>query len=170
MFPHQRVCKNLFFLIPATYLASILLLQTVAVFLTVIYLDMYFRPVEKPVPRWVQTFASCLARIVCAESCCKSREKISPNSSSDVIEINGSEKHNDKVPPIEKKRRKSWFLNDNHDDVTDDVDDDDTNKYSWKDIALMLDKLTMYIYLLLVISFTGATFTVMVCNYSNSYA
>lgn len=62
-------------------------------------------------------------------------------------------------------------------DVTDDgliVDNEENegtpHEYSWKEIALMLDKLTMYIYFVLVCLFTGVTFGVMTANYSRPYS
>ncbi|KAL4217017.1 Neuronal acetylcholine receptor subunit [Mactra antiquata] len=151
----------------SSYLASTLFLQTLAVLLTVIYLDIYFTPEEKPVARWLQVFAQCcLARITCVD-CCKRRKKdVQPTGDSveELYDYNMA-----KAPPgIEsdkngesQRKSEAWV-----DDVSDDVE----TGYSWKEIALMLDKITMYIYLVLVTCLTFAVTGIMLNQYLTAYA
>lgn len=159
----------------ATYLASILLLQTVAVFLTVFFLDIYFRSVHKPVPGWVQTVVSrCLSKLVCID-CQWSRGRVTP-----IQEQDSSASNADNYIVNDKGYMSSENALDCNVDVDDDVKDkmvaqsgktkkESSHQYSWKEIALMLDRLTMYVYFVLVTIFTSLTFGVMIANYGKHY-
>ncbi|XP_053385420.1 neuronal acetylcholine receptor subunit alpha-3-like isoform X1 [Mercenaria mercenaria] len=140
----------------STYLASILLLQTLAVLLTVIYLDIYFTPEEHPVPRWLQFMtSSCLAKVICKECCCR-------KSSTTIVLPRKMEAKNSKTDDQTKGDIKEAWTNEEETKVY-------KRRYSWKEIALMLDKCTMYIYLICVTGFTITCFTLMVRHYNSSY-
>ncbi|KAL4217016.1 hypothetical protein ACF0H5_023472 [Mactra antiquata] len=150
----------------SSYLASTLFLQTLAVLLTVIYLDMYFTPEEKPVPRWLQVFAQCcLARITCVDCCKRRKKEVEPTDDSH------EEFHNydtAKAPPSPKstnikesqKKSEAWAV---------DMNDDCTTEYTWKDIALMFDRITMYIYFVLVTCLTVVIMSIMLNHYLTAY-
>ena len=163
--------KSLLFqsLFTASYIASILFLQTLAVFLTILYLDTYFNPEDKPVPRWLQTItSSVLSKLACVD-CKKKNRTVSPNSM--VISDNkrtdspkrSDTKKNENIVSIEEYIEDKVEVWDDHkSDVTD-------RQYSWKEIALLLDKVTMYIYLIFVTGFTVITTCIMLVHYCIAY-
>lgn len=132
------------FTFSATYLASILLLQTIAVFLTVIYIDMYHTPENKPVPNWLQSLARHVLRPLACQGCKarSSQSRVSPQTT-DMTEYDDEYGHKAGNKNLETK---SNF----EDDGTWTTQPDDGNTFSWKEIVLLLDKATMYIYLVLI--------------------
>ncbi|KAL4217018.1 hypothetical protein ACF0H5_023474 [Mactra antiquata] len=144
----------------SSYLAGILFLQTLSVLLTVIYLDMYFTKVDKPVPRWLITFTKRLMR----GSCCKKRK--TTHQCKDSVEDPDDCTKSSQYPcgntdASSKTPIEAW-----NDNINNDVEEDQP---SWKDVALILDKVTMYIYLALVTSLTLVCWAVMLIHYLNAY-
>ncbi|XP_053385794.1 neuronal acetylcholine receptor subunit alpha-3-like [Mercenaria mercenaria] len=125
----------------SSYIAAILFLQTLAVLLTVFYLDTYFTPEERPVPKWLQSVTSSfLSKLACVD-CHTTTMKVSPN----LTEVSG-DKRDVSIEDYKEDNKEVWV---------DEVDEERScRQYSWKEIALLLDKVTMYIYLFLV---TGIT-------------
>ncbi|XP_045179645.2 neuronal acetylcholine receptor subunit alpha-3-like [Mercenaria mercenaria] len=140
----------------STYLASILFLQTLSVLLTVIYIDVYFTPDTTPVPKWVQSVtSSCLSKLACVD-CGRTTTKVFPKN----MDMN-KEKKIASVEDYDTEINEAWAY---------DEDEEEFGKqYSWKEIALLLDRVTMYIYLVLVTGFTVASMGVMLHHYHTAY-
>ncbi|XP_060590873.1 neuronal acetylcholine receptor subunit alpha-6-like [Ruditapes philippinarum] len=153
----------------SSYIACILFLQTLAVFLTVLYLDTYFNPDDKPVPKWLHVVtSSVLIKLACVD-CSRKNKKVSPNPS-DMNNDSGT------VPQHKSdynKSEKIVSIEDNEEDkngVREANESTPSDKeYSWKEIALLLDKVTMYIYLSLVTALTVVTACVMLVHYGLAY-
>ncbi|XP_053385793.1 acetylcholine receptor subunit beta-like [Mercenaria mercenaria] len=143
----------------STYLATILLLQTIAVLLTVIYLDIYFTADDKPVPNYLLTMSSFLEKITSLNRC-KKRNKVADNSEGKNDPL--TEDLDDKTDANEKRLEKMKEWEDEEDDAT-------RKEFTWKEVALLLDKITLYIYLIVVTVLTVAFVSVMVDHYNSSY-
>lgn len=159
------ILTGIFVTYSASYLASTLFLQTLAVLLTVIYLDVYFAPEQKPVPRWLQVVTQCcLARIACID-CSKRRKDHSEQTGDTVENICNYDSRTmslkaDHETESGKRCVEAWV---------DDDSDDVTKEYTWKEIALLLDKVTMYIYLILETCLTVFCVAIMLHHYFNAY-
>lgn len=146
-------------LFSATYLASILFLQALSVLLTVIYLDIYLTPAEKEVPKWVQRVAaSCCSKLAFVE-CCRKSSRISAESRENTTDQNNGTII---VEACDANKKEVWVDESNEEATVD-------RRFTWKEIALMLDKITMYIYLILVTGFTVASLTIMCLHFTTAY-
>ncbi|XP_060578786.1 neuronal acetylcholine receptor subunit alpha-6-like, partial [Ruditapes philippinarum] len=153
----------------SSYIACILFLQTLAVFLTVIYLDTYFNPDDKPVPKWLHTItSSVLIKLACVD-CSRINKKVSPNPSdmnNDSVTI---PQHKSDYSKSEKIVSIEDYVGDRNEVWEADKPISSDKEYSWKEIALLLDKVTMYIYLSLVTTLTVVTACVMLVHYGLAY-
>ena len=138
----------------ATYLASILLLQTFAVILTVLVLDLYFSPEDKPLPGWLQTvigFLTC--------KCCTSKHSavVTPEPEADYLDSQRNEKtHLSRGLP-------------NNDGWISATSADRSYDLSWKEAARILDKMFLYLYLFSVIAVTGVCMGIMWGHFTSDY-
>ena len=142
----------------ATYLASILLLQTFAVILTVLVLDLYFAPEDRPLPGWLQT----IVRVVSC-SCCKSRHSpvITPEPEGDYSDFRHSRRNEKSHLSRELTRNDGWVSSATSADVSCD--------FSWKEAARILDKAFLYLYLFLVCAVTGVCMGIMWGHFASGY-
>ena len=65
-----------------------------------------------------------------------------------------------------KKNFQAWTSDDTEEE---EEEDHCSEQYTWKDIALMMDKITMYVYLVLVTGFTIVSMAVMMNHYYRWY-
>ncbi|XP_053385792.1 neuronal acetylcholine receptor subunit alpha-3-like [Mercenaria mercenaria] len=87
----------------SSYIASILFLQTLAVLLTVFYLDTYFTPEDKPVPKWLQSVTSSfLSKLACVD-CHTTTMKVSP----DMTEVSG-DKRDVSIEDYKEDKKEVW--------------------------------------------------------------
>lgn len=147
--------------IAATYLASILLLQTISVFLTVIYLDMFHKPETQPVPGWLQAFAMYVLEPITCVTCRKGNQtRVSPErteTTENDEESNFKARDIDGATPLEKDDGRTTSASTVGDIL-----------YSWKEIVALLDRATMYLYLVFISTGSIALVCVLLVNYSNS--
>jgi len=162
--------------VAATYLASILTLQTLAVLLTVIYIDIYHRPTEEPVPEWVRTaYSCCLGRLVCAGDGRKSTKDATDSS---VVTPRPFSASDNKIHPIDavvsdwdigKANEQTKDVKPAQETVNQDGDETEDGAPTWRQVALRLDKLTLFVYLILVTGFTALAMILMVTHYHSAY-
>ncbi|KAK3582647.1 hypothetical protein CHS0354_001694 [Potamilus streckersoni] len=148
----------------STYLAIILCLSALAVILTIIVLDLYFNIEGDDVPAWLNRFTHhVMVRFSCwkGTTCYNGRNRVTPTnkkqvllSSNAVLNLGDSQIADQE---LEKKRKLSF------DKTTD--DENTVLEYSWKEIALIMDKCFLYIFLFLVLLATLITFVNLGCNY-----
>jgi len=160
--PDCTTATLILFLFPATYLASILLLQTLAVFLTVIYLDLFHKPDTEPVPDWLQAFARhVLSPLACLYCKSGSQTRISPETP-DLTDLDPEEDRN-----LDYKAKGIRTVSSMRSEDSISLPARETNKqgYSWKYIVFLLDKVTMYVYLMLIMLGSICLVAVLLGNY-----
>lgn len=143
----------------ATYLATILLLQTIAVFLTVIYIDLFHKPDTEPIPDWLDSLARhVLGPLACV--CCKSgnQTRVSPASS----ENNDLDQDEENMSTI---KARNFMTSPVPSDDNLSLSTKEHKSYTWKEIVVLLDKATMYLYLLIILLGTTSFVGVLLGNY-----
>ena len=145
------------------YLSIILVLSALSVVLTIFMLDVYFKSEEDTVPDLLQSFThSFLVRVTCWNATCSSQGKVVPNPN-DVIAVSNAFKalrdtsELDNVDSGKKIERNN--ANRSHQELK--------RTYNWKEIALMLDKCFMYIFILLVMIITVVFLAVLGLEYKS---
>ncbi|XP_060571964.1 neuronal acetylcholine receptor subunit beta-2-like [Ruditapes philippinarum] len=144
----------------STYLTIIFMLSTLSVIFTIVVLDIYFNhdDDEEP-PRWVQTMTRLLLVKISmwkGERCCK-KKKVSPKNKSSELSLSTVKLPLDGVEPFDSnaktryRGKNSDVVEVNHLEGDDDADEDEIKIYSWKEVALILDRCFMYLFILLVI-------------------
>ena len=138
------------------------MISALSVVFTIFVLDIYFNhEEEEPVPEWAQTFTrSVLAPIACWHTKCGSRRQVAPasyeeknserkNSVSKLTNNTNSRPH---VKPAAKMHGKVKILPDKKLGREESIlsSGDEERRYNWKDIALILDRCFMYLFMLLV--------------------
>ncbi|XP_045178295.2 acetylcholine receptor subunit beta-like isoform X2 [Mercenaria mercenaria] len=141
----------------STYLTIILMLSTLSVVFTIVVLDIYFNhdDDEEP-PRWVQT----LTRVFLVkmsmwkgEKCCR-RLKVNPKERSTLTASTVKLPLDDMAHDTNAKTRfrgTHMELVDVDQSEPDQQDEDDVKLYSWKEVALILDRCFMYLFIFLVL-------------------
>lgn len=127
----------------STYLTIILMLSALSVVFTILVLDVYFNSDDdEEVPDWLQKFTrSFLVRITCSKVKCCNRKQISPT--------NDSQEHIFVKDTLKKGKQ---FANENGDGYLNvkKNDESDTKVYTWKEIAMLLDKFFIVLFISLV--------------------
>ncbi|KAL4217019.1 hypothetical protein ACF0H5_023475 [Mactra antiquata] len=136
----------------STYLAIILMMQTLSVLLTVIYLDVYFTTDDVPVPNWLQSSIMYISYIVCLNK----KEK-----NAKVCPV--KEDNHDIISTMDLEQKENSKGN----EVPVDEKEIFEHKYSWKEISRILDKITMYIYIIVLFLLTTVISIVMIFHYQN---
>ncbi|XP_052814849.1 acetylcholine receptor subunit beta-like isoform X2 [Mya arenaria] len=137
----------------STYLTIILMLSTLSVIFTIVVLDIYFNhDDDEAPPDWLQKFTKIfLVNITCwkGEGCCR-KGKVKPSNGSDSrIALVDLDNVKDAKTRINSPSRKVAL-----------TDDDRENKnpedkiFSWKEVALILDRFFMYLFVFLVFTVT----------------
>ena len=143
------------------YLSIILVLSALSVVLTISMLDVYFKPEEDTVPNWLQSFThSFLVRVTCWNATCSSQGKVVPNSNDVIAVSNASRVLRDTSELDNVDSGKKIGMNNanrSHQELK--------RTYNWKEIALMLDKSFMYIFILLVVIITVVSLAVLGLEY-----
>ena len=169
-----------------------MLLQTVAVILTVVILDVYFTPAETPVPGWLKSLNRCFhatfsCRICRANS--KSTSVVTPEPEieySDAFSKSGNnrsesldtvsltslpgyedttqEKSNERCQGIVTDRSRAT-----NGSWVSPTDSRDISEPSWKEIATMFDKICLYLYLLTVVLVTVTCMGIMWYHFVADY-
>lgn len=153
----------------STYLTIILMLSTLSVIFTIVVLDIYFNHEDDDQPpAWLQSFTRIfLVRMSMwkGTSCCK-RQTVSPGDG--VAEINISSLQ-DKLPITdidgdvnENKLFKPKTFNNL--DVNTKEEDEDVNMYSWKEVALILDRCFMYLFIFLTVVVTVVCLAILIAK------
>ena len=143
----------------ATYLTIILMMSALSVVFTIIVLDVYFNSDDdEEVPDWLQKFTrSFLVRITCSKVKCCKRKQVSPtNDSQEHIFVKDTSK---KGKPFINKNGDEYFDTGKH-------DHSDTKVYTWKEIALLLDKFFIVLFILLVSIVSVVCLSVLVSAWS----
>ena len=140
----------------ATYLASILLLQTFAVILTVVVLDLYFSPEDKPLPGYLQSVIRVLS---C--NCCKSHSAVvTPEPDTDYYDSQRSDK---KSLPRSVASIEGWISPSPTPSTM------SCGPLGWKEAARVLDRAFLYLYLIAVIAITGVCMGIMWWHFNADY-
>lgn len=146
----------------STYLAIILMLSTLSVIFTIVVLDIYFNHAddEEP-PKWIQTLTrNFLVRVAMwkGTSCCK-RQRVNPrtdgygtDSNSSRVKLQLDKLSNDNNGNVRMVKVKPEFKNEDAEDEKD--QGDNVKMYSWKEVALILDRCFMYLFIFLVVLVT----------------
>ncbi|KAL3855537.1 hypothetical protein ACJMK2_014744 [Sinanodonta woodiana] len=146
------------------YLAIILCLSALAVILTIVVLDLYFNIEGDDVPAWLNWFThhvmvnfSCWKRT----TCCNERNRITPKDKKQVLPSSNTDLKLGASQVANAELGKNWNLTFD----TSSADDNTILEYSWKEIALIMDKCFLYIFTFLVLLATLVTFITLGCNY-----
>ena len=110
---------------------------------TILVLDVYFNSEDdEEVPDWLQKFTrTFLVRITCSKVKCCKRKQINPtNESQENIVVNDSLK---KTKPFAIENKDGFFDIKKNNEL-------DTKVYTWKEIALLLDKFFIVLFIFLV--------------------
>ena len=140
------------------------MISALSVVFTIFVLDIYFNyEEEEQVPDWAQKLTrSVLAPIACWHTKCGSRRQVSPaayeekdseeKNSVNSHMANNTNSHNNRLKPAAKRREKVKILPDKKLGREESVvsSDEEERQYKWKDIALILDRCFMYLFMLLV--------------------
>ena len=165
------------FFISAVYLTIILMISALSVIFTIVVLDIYFNhDEEEAVPEWAQKFTrSFLVPITCwkgnCPTCC-SGEQVSPavddDKSKSMTRLNAT---SSKPSSPRKGRNKSEsnggmsYPDDKYRDSLSGVLSE--QKFKWKEIALILDRFFMYIFIFLVVSVSIICISLLISAYSS---
>ena len=168
--------------LPAIYLTIILMISALSVISTIIVLDIYFNhDDEEPVPEWAQTLTrKFFIPVTCwhgnLPKCCsgepvspardgdeeKSLTKLRPNSSkpnsASTIASRKTKLQNNGniVEQDDNYGRKVMYATEPH------------KAYKWKEIALVLDRFFLYVFVILVVTASVVTLSLLISEY-NSY-
>ncbi|XP_052812696.1 acetylcholine receptor subunit beta-like isoform X1 [Mya arenaria] len=141
----------------STYLTIILMLSTLSVIFTIVVLDIYFNHDDDEAPTdWLQKFTKYfLVKITCWKggACCR-QGKVKPSNVSDsrIALVDLDKVIDDNIDRYSPGRKVAL--------PEDDDDNDEKNKkpeerhYSWKEVALILDRFFMYLFVFLVVTVT----------------
>ncbi|KAK3582646.1 hypothetical protein CHS0354_001692 [Potamilus streckersoni] len=156
----------------STYLAIIFCLSALTVILTIVVLDLYFNIEGDDVPAWLNRITHhVMVKFSCWKgiTCCSGRNRVTPNDEdkglsssrmilklnvSDVAKLRGKEAANESPEKKSKLSLDTTFS-----------DDNTIPEYSWKEIALIMDKCLLYIFMILVFLATTITFIILGANY-----
>ena len=119
------------------------MMSALSVVFTIIVLDVYFNSDEDDeVPDWLQKFTrTFLVRITCSKGTCSRRKQISPtNDSQENIFVKDSLKNG---KPFGNENGDGHFDSNKH-------NESDKKVYTWKEIALLLDKFFVILFISLV--------------------
>ena len=147
----------LILLFSATYLSIILMTSALSVILTIIVLDVYFNADDdEEVPEWLQKFTrSFLVRMACWNVTCCKRKQVSPSDNDHLYLKTINVKNNvlfgkrkDDIKPIDSKGKEKL--------AKDKIESEseimkDMKVYTWKEIALLMDKCFMFVFIGLVL-------------------
>ncbi|KAK3582645.1 hypothetical protein CHS0354_001691 [Potamilus streckersoni] len=156
----------------STYLAIILCLSALTIILTIVVIDLYFNIEGDDVPAWLNRFTHhVMVKFSCwkGTTCCSGKNRVTPTdedkglSSSRMIlklTVSDSAKLRDKEAANEDLEKESKLSLD-----TTFSDESTITEYSWKEIALIMDKCFLYIFMILVFLTTTITFIILGVNY-----
>ncbi|XP_052812727.1 acetylcholine receptor subunit beta-like isoform X2 [Mya arenaria] len=138
----------------STYLTIILMLSTLSVIFTIVVLDIYFNhDDDEAPPDWLQKFTKIfLVNITCwkGEACCR-QGKVKPSTGSDSrIALVDLDNVNDAKTRINSPSGKVPLTDDENEENT----KPDEKYYSWKEVALILDRFFMYLFVFMVFTVT----------------
>ncbi|XP_053385791.1 acetylcholine receptor subunit beta-like [Mercenaria mercenaria] len=141
----------------STYLTIILMLSTLSVVFTIVVLDIYFNhdDDEEP-PRWVQTLTRVLLVKMSmwkGEKCCR-KPKVNPQKRSTLTASNSKLPLDDMAHDANARPRfrgTHMELMDVDQPVHGHQKEDDVKLYSWKEVALIMDRCFMYLFIFLVL-------------------
>ncbi|XP_052231622.1 acetylcholine receptor subunit beta-like isoform X1 [Dreissena polymorpha] len=130
----------------SSYLTIILMLSTLSVVFTIVVLDIYFNHADDETPpSWLQNLTRhFLVKVTCWKgvTCC-SKPKVSPGGDGEILTLNEI---------TEKSETKDkWALDDERSKVAEGVG---IKFFSWKEVALILDRFFMHTFIFLVASST----------------
>ncbi|XP_045178075.2 acetylcholine receptor subunit beta-like [Mercenaria mercenaria] len=141
----------------STYLTIILMLSTLSVVFTIVVLDIYFNHDDDEEPSgWVQTLTRVfLVKMAMwkGEKCCR-RQKVNPKERSTLTASTIKLPLDDKTRETNARTRfrgTHMELVDVDQPEPDHQDEDDVKLYSWKEVALILDRCFMYLFMFLVL-------------------
>ncbi|KAL3855538.1 hypothetical protein ACJMK2_014745 [Sinanodonta woodiana] len=153
------------------YLTIILCLSALTVILTNVVLDLYFNIEGDDVPAWLNRFTyNVMVKFSCwkGTTCCSRRNRVTPNDEDKGISSNRILKLNVPVGDLSRNAKAS-----NEDQVKESkmsldtafTDDGTIPEYTWKEIALIIDKCLLYLFMIFVFLATSITFTILGVNY-----
>ncbi|KAK3582650.1 hypothetical protein CHS0354_001697 [Potamilus streckersoni] len=146
------------------YLTIILFLSALTILLTIFILDFYFNVEGDKVPAWLNRFThNVMVKFSCwkGKTCCSRENEVTPTEEATVFSSSNATLKLDNNLVInaglEKKRKLSL-------DTTF-TDDNTIPEYSWKEIALIMDKCCLYMFMILVLLATLLIFVVLGAKY-----
>ena len=138
------------------------MISTLSVIFTIVVLDIYFNhDEEEPVPEWTQKFTrNFLVPITCwrgnSPTCCTA-EKVSPADADDhsksLTKLNVTESKPNTPPKGRTELETNGrirYPDDKYKNCFSGLESE--RKYKWKEIALILDRCFMYIFIFLVVT------------------
>ncbi|XP_052813070.1 acetylcholine receptor subunit beta-like [Mya arenaria] len=144
----------------STYLTIILMLSNLSVIFTIVVLDIYFNhDDDEAPPDWLQKFTKYfLVNITCwkGEACCKQGKVRPSNGSEPHISLDDLNKVNDDKRMIKSPGRKVALTDDDEENAK-----PEERPYSWKEVALILDRFFMYLFVLLVFTVTAVSLSIL---------
>ena len=159
------------------------MISTLSVIFTVVVLDVAFNHEdEEEVPEWAQKLTRYfMAPIACWHvKCCGNDKKVSPATDEEMESVGPTSKDQNSNVKISNKTKNTPHMNVLTPNMNGDVKTHDQNlereassvpfrgkrKYTWKEIALIMDRCFMYIFIVLVIVPSIVCLALMVAKYS----
>lgn len=146
------------YIFSAVYLTIILMISTLSVIFTIFVLDIYFNyEEEEQVPDWAQKLTrNFLAPLACWHVRCGGRRQISPAADEDmkseatVSKVNPKLSNNSRRPTTQMNGKVKILPDEKLGREESTASSVEERTYKWKDVALILDRCFMYLFIFLV--------------------
>ena len=164
-----------FIFLTAVYLTIILMISALSVIFTIVVLDIYFNhDDEEPVPEWTQNLTrKFLVRVTFWKGhrpwcCCQ--DQVSPTDDETEKSMTRLSQINSKPNSATNKRKLPFdgmdvYPGNNYKDKVPAKTDE--QMYQWKEIALILDRFFMYIFMFTVVTVSVVCLSLLVAAYNN---